>query len=293
MLDKINVRKIPSTHSGKRMSDHRFLKIHFKFTNNKRGQGYWKLNTSYCNNEDYTIGIRNIIYTLDTSLNAIERWELLKRNIKEYSMDYAKLRQKSIRQNIKSIEKELDDLETGPSEKFDYAKIKLLETKLDSLYDHKIKGAQIRSKAKWIENGEKNSKYFLNLEKQHQSLNVIRELKQSNGEIVNKTNSLLGEMVAFYTNLYKSKDISNENVDRYLENIDVPEIKNDDKHILNKFPSYSECSEAVFQMKNNKSPGIDGLPSEFYQCFWTELGPIFFAALKEIFEQGELTNSQQ
>ena len=116
---------------------------------------------------------------------------------------------------------------------------------------------------------------------------------QSNGEIVNKTNSLLGEMVAFYTNLYKSKDISNENVDRYLENIDVPEIKNDDKNILNKFPSYSECSEAVFQMKNNKSPGIDGLPSEFYQCFWTELGPIFFAALKEIFEQGELTNSQK
>jgi hypothetical protein len=46
-------------------------------------------------------------------------------------------------------------------------------------------------------------------------------------------------------------------------------------------------------MKNNKSPDIDDLPSAFYQCFWTELGPIFYAVLKEIFEQGELTNSQK
>ena len=39
MLHKINVRKIPGTHSGKRMSDHRFLKIHFK-TCQLRKQGF-------------------------------------------------------------------------------------------------------------------------------------------------------------------------------------------------------------------------------------------------------------
>lgn len=34
-------------------------------------------------------------------------------------------------------------------------KLKALYTTLNELYDKKIKGAQIRSKAKWIESGEK------------------------------------------------------------------------------------------------------------------------------------------
>mgnify|MGYP003692148107 CR=1 FL=1 len=41
----------------------------------------------------------------------------------------------------------------------------------------KTKGAQIRSKLRWIEEGEKNSKYFFNLEKHNQSSNIIKELK--------------------------------------------------------------------------------------------------------------------
>ena len=35
-----------------------------------------------------------------------------------------------------------------------------LESELDSLYDNKAKGAQIRSKIKWIGKKEKNTKYF-------------------------------------------------------------------------------------------------------------------------------------
>ena len=64
------------------------------------------------------------------------------------------------------------------SEKQDYNRLKMLERELNAIYDSKTKGIQIRSKAKWIENGGKH-KYFLGLERQYQCHNVIKELKSN------------------------------------------------------------------------------------------------------------------
>ena len=41
--------------------------------------------------------------------------------------------------------------------------INATEIKLEQLYDTKAKGAQIRSRVKWVEEGEKNTKFFLGL----------------------------------------------------------------------------------------------------------------------------------
>ena len=60
-------------------------------------------------------------------------------------------------------------MESVRTEDFDYKKDKELEAELDDIHDKRTKRAQIRSKAKWIEDGEKNTLYFLRLEKQHQS----------------------------------------------------------------------------------------------------------------------------
>ena len=46
-------------------------------------------------------------------------------------------------------------------------------------------------------------------------------------------------------------------------------------------------------MKNNKSPGLDGLPVEFYKTFFRFLGPIVFEAIKYCLEQEILTRSMR
>jgi hypothetical protein len=40
---------------------------------------------------------------------------------------------------------------------------------LSKIYSDKAKGAQIRSRIKWVEEGEKNTKFFLGLEKARQT----------------------------------------------------------------------------------------------------------------------------
>ena len=37
--------------------------------------------------------------------------------------------------------------------------------------------------------------------------------------------------------------------------------------MLNEFPFYEECKDAVNNMKKKKTPGLDGLPSKFIKPF--------------------------
>ena len=50
------------------------------------------------------------------------------------------------------------------------------------MYEQKAADYQVRSRAQWVENGEKSTKYFLGLEKSRHNSNCIECLKDSNGE---------------------------------------------------------------------------------------------------------------
>ena len=58
------------------------------------------------------------------------------------------------------MEKEIDKIENSPSEQINMNLKKNLESKLNEMYNEIAKGAHIRSKSKWIEEGKK-PKYFL------------------------------------------------------------------------------------------------------------------------------------
>ena len=75
-----------------------------------------------------------------------------------------------------------------------------LETQLDELYKNMAKGAQIRSKARWINEGEKNTSYFLRLENKHQA-QVINKVKNES-ETYYKTDDILDQICSYYENLY-------------------------------------------------------------------------------------------
>ena len=75
-------------------------------------------------------------------------------------MNFAKKFQKNIKQKILYLEKEITNIEESPSEDIDMLRKRDLEKELSDLCDDKFKGAQIRSRARWIEEGEKNQDIF-------------------------------------------------------------------------------------------------------------------------------------
>ena len=49
----------------------------------------------------------------------------------------------------------------------------------------------------------------------------------------------------------------------------------------------------VHSLKLNRSPGLDGLPAEFYKQFWNVIGTLIVDAFDESFEDQQLSESQR
>ena len=73
---------------------------------------------------------------------------------------------------------------------------------LNKIIKSKTEGAIIRSRIKWYEEGETNSKYFFNLEKRTSNKKSIYKLQLNNDNITIDPKTILQEMKQFHQTLY-------------------------------------------------------------------------------------------
>ena len=73
-----------------------------------------------------------------------------------------------------------------------------LKKKLEIEYDEKAKGAQVRSEAKFVEKGDRNTNYFLAQESGQQKQMCITKLRNSEGQIVCTPEDILHEEMTNY-----------------------------------------------------------------------------------------------
>jgi hypothetical protein len=67
----------------------------------------------------------------------------------------------------------------------------------------------IRSKVKWIDEGEKPTEYFCNLEKHNYTSKIIQRIETEEGEIITRQDEILEGICEFHETLYQSKNYDN------------------------------------------------------------------------------------
>ena len=81
--------------------------------------------------------------------------------------------------------------------------------------------------------GGKKHKVFFNLEKQNASLNTIKQLKQADGSYTTSETEILDEEYNYYKKLYKSDNISEVDVNKYLnDTVGLQTLNQKQKKIL-------------------------------------------------------------
>ena len=152
----------------------------------------------------------------------------------------------------------------------------------------------MRSRAKWVESGEKSTRYFLGLEKTRQSANCITCLKDADGVSHHSDAETLKIAKSYYEHLYKSNPSQEDDIDLFLESLPEEKILNDMQSLqCEGLITFEEYTVALKKMKHNKSPGLDGITTEFYQAFWPLLGNFLVDVYNECYEEGILPDSQR
>ncbi len=187
--------------------------------------------------------------------------------------------------NLESLECDINQTE----------ELKNKKQELENLRINKLKGSIIRSRVKWIEEGEKPTSYFFNLENRNFTSKIIPKIVKDNGDIIDKQDDILHEIKLFYQQLYSCKDHDPENyndLEQFLENFKVPKLSQNEADVLEGMITFIEASQTLKNMKNNKSPGSDGFTVEFFKAFWRLLGHFIVRSVNYGFFKGHLSVTQ-
>jgi len=283
-------------------SDHSIisLKIHILGTT-ERGKGFWKFNNSLLMEKEYTNMVKNIIENIKVNVhmeNKNKLWEYTKCQLRSDTIIYASKRAKEIRKQEKELQRRVEMLEKNLKDNdVNYREYIQCKTEWENILKVKTNGIILRSKAKWVEDGERNTKYFINLEKRNYNTNYIRKLiNRDNKEICNLTD-IISEQKTFYKDLYSSKvgenDEYRELMKLFTSDENIPKLNEFDKILCDEEINIEECTLALKNLSNNKSPGSDGFTTNFYKFFWTDIKALLHDSFKYSYNNMTLSQNQK
>ena len=82
-------------------------------------------------------------------------------------------------------------------------------------------------------------------------------------------------------------------ISSFLNDLHIPTLSEDQKKFCEGKISAEECFRLLDSFDNNKTPGNDGIPIEFYKTFWPVISDSFMNCINECFEKGEMSSSQK
>ena len=277
-------------------TDHAFIQLHIVTNHFNRGKGTWKLNCNLLYNEkyiqlvhetiekiklEYAVPIynKNNIGNIDDNLvkfTISDRLflEMLLLKIRQETIHFASQCKKSMNKQEKELIIEIQKLENDSSLSQLTDLIQDKKQQLNEIRDTRLKGNFIRSRVQYLKDGEKPTKFFCALENINYVNKTIKKLSINN-QIITKQTDILHHIKDFYTNLFSNKDSSL--IDINLETLlsqslnKINKLSEDQKSSIESPIKLDELASTLYKMNNNKTPGNDGFPCEFYKIFWVKL----------------------
>ena len=292
-------------------TDHSMITLKLDIQRQTKGKGFFKVNNSLLQCKEFSGKIRETIFdTLITyalpiytedfirrnsnevkiNISWSSFWETLILNMRTATISYAIYRNKRRNLEERDIMKEIKKLEgivqDRPCQEM-VTSLEIAKEKLEQIRKHKIEGIITRSRAKWHEQGERSTAYFLSLEKREYSEKLIASLEDGAGGFITGQSQIINRLVDYYAAMFRQRSLSRP-MDQFMGDVHMKQISSNEKNVLKLSLTLAELDQALKGMAKNKSPGSDGFSVEFYQHFWGDIKQFFWKMVNESVASGTL-----
>jgi hypothetical protein len=122
-----------------------------------------------------------------------------------------------------------------------------------------------RSKSQFILEGDLNTRYFHSVANSRHRKKHIHSLNRDEGTVEGHE-QLKSYIINYYKNLFGEPGEGNFTMDETRTD-DIPQVSTEENNLLTATYLEEEVRKNVFLMEQNKAPGPNGFPAEFYQTF--------------------------
>lgn len=243
----------------------------------------WRFNSTLLQNESF---LREMKQDLDQFL-ATNRpsvddpralWLAVKEFIRDKTIGFASNLNKTRLQNISELENKIATLES----------LLALNATSDLLLERDLLIKDInellRIKSEFLIHRTRQHDYLHSAQPSHllasklktnEQLSSISSVRSSLSKVHSAPTDVNDTFCSYYSTLYSSEFTYNEHLSSsFLNPLQLPKLSYDAVLELNAPITLSECHKALESMNKNKSPGLDGIPPEFYLTFWPQIGPL-------------------
>ena len=171
-------------------TDHSLIRITFELHEGlERGRGFWKFNHSLLKDPIFVEKVKNFLQICSEKYKSIENkalvWDTIKCEIRGIAISYASFINKKKKIYTEALKHEFMTLEMSLDNNIDVIdRYNAVKHELEKNEEEILRGVIVRSRAQWIEDGEKSTKYFFQLEKRNYKTKCIRTLMKDKERIV-------------------------------------------------------------------------------------------------------------
>ena len=280
-------------------SDHDFVNLCLEFDQAQvRGPGLWKFNASLLQENEFCALIEDRISYLSSCIDFFPSvkswWDFFKTSIKSEIVFFSRNRRRSLSRERVLLVNRLVSLKrrliSGDSAVA--IEISQLESELKALISRELEGSKIRSRVRWLEDGERPTRYFFQLEHERIARNFVTSILDSNDVEVFAREEIERAHVRFYSDLFSKEPINAVYKQICLDSIDKV-LSAPQRDSCEGLLSLPELTDSLRSLNLGRSPGSDGLITEFYLHFWSSLGPLLLRVAEKCFLDGELAESMK
>jgi len=276
------------TISSANISDHEIVTVEIQKMNTPYiGKGLWKMDNTIIEEPIFRKKTAKILNELEDTLRRTETlenqeklpqelWNVVKEKIKDTAKEITKQKKKDQNRKKTQITKELQRLKNTIKNEMDDENRKRIQTEirynkqaLSDLEKANIRRAQETAKKSFNIMGEKCSKWYFNLNKEKKEKEHITKLINKEGKIITRTEEMSKEASEHHRELQKEQtsDDNRKEATRKIHKSIKARLTEESIKTLKEQTESKEVDQALRKTSNNKAPGKDGIPYEFYKMW--------------------------